>query len=109
LADNIVKLNIRDLEALFNSAIRALAKAGVFAAKVTGIVDATDLETTEQSASQHPLPPCAMKRTVLDQCNPLNVHMLALSLWGRTPMHDVALGAVKRMFSKQGQVHSAPE
>jgi hypothetical protein len=47
LADNIVKLNLRDLEALFNGVIRALAKAGVFAAKVTGIVDATDLETTE--------------------------------------------------------------
>jgi DDE family transposase len=46
LADNIVKLNLRDLEALFNSVIRALAKAGVWAAKVTGIVDATDLETT---------------------------------------------------------------
>jgi hypothetical protein len=46
LADNIVKLNVRDLEALFKSVIRALAKAGVFAAQVTGIVDATDLETT---------------------------------------------------------------
>jgi hypothetical protein len=46
LADNIVKLNLSDLEALFNGVIRALAKAGVFAAKVTGIVDATDLETT---------------------------------------------------------------
>jgi hypothetical protein len=46
LADNIVKLNGRDLEALFNGVIRALAKAGVFAATVTGIVDATDLETT---------------------------------------------------------------
>jgi hypothetical protein len=43
-----VKLHVRDLEALFNGAIRALAKAGVFAAKVTGIVDATDLETTAQ-------------------------------------------------------------
>ena len=31
LADNIVKLNIRDLEALFNGGIRALAKAGVLA------------------------------------------------------------------------------
>jgi Transposase DDE domain len=51
LAENIVKLNLRDLEALFNSAIRALAKAGVFAAKVTGIVDATDLETTEHDES----------------------------------------------------------
>jgi Transposase DDE domain len=48
LADNIVKLNLRDLEALFNRVIRALAQAGVFAAKVTGIVDATDLETTAQ-------------------------------------------------------------
>ena len=48
LADNIVKLNMRDLEALFNGVIRALAKAGVFAAKVTSIADATDLETTAQ-------------------------------------------------------------
>lgn len=48
LADNSVKLNLRDLEALFNRIIRALAQAGVFAAKVTGIVDATDLETTAQ-------------------------------------------------------------
>jgi hypothetical protein len=48
LADNIVKLNLRDLEGLFNSVIQALAKTGVFAAKITGIVDATDLETTAQ-------------------------------------------------------------
>jgi hypothetical protein len=48
LANNIVKLNLRDLEALFNGVIRALAKTGVLAAKVTGIVDATDLETTAQ-------------------------------------------------------------
>jgi hypothetical protein len=48
LADNLVKLNLRDLEALFNRVIEALANAGVFAAKVTGIVDATDLETTAQ-------------------------------------------------------------
>jgi Transposase DDE domain len=48
LAANIVKLNRRDLEALFNGVIRALAKTGVFAANVTGIVDATDLETTAQ-------------------------------------------------------------
>ena len=46
LAANIVQLNVRDLEVLFNHVIRALAKAGVLAAKVTGIVDATDLETT---------------------------------------------------------------
>ena len=48
LADNIVKLNLWDLEAVFNSAIRALARTGVLAAKITGIVDATDLETTAQ-------------------------------------------------------------
>jgi hypothetical protein len=48
LADNIAKLNLRDLEALFNAVIRALAKARIFEPKVTGIVDATDLETTAQ-------------------------------------------------------------
>jgi Transposase DDE domain len=48
LAKNIVKLNLRELEGLFNGAIRALAKAGVFGTKVTGIADGTDLETTER-------------------------------------------------------------
>jgi Transposase DDE domain len=48
LAENIVQLNVRDLEALFNGVIRALAQTGVLAPKVTGIVDATDLETTAQ-------------------------------------------------------------
>jgi Transposase DDE domain len=50
LAKNIVKLNLRDLEVVFNGAIRALAKAGVFAVKVTGIADGTDLETTQRYA-----------------------------------------------------------
>jgi hypothetical protein len=47
LANNIVKLNLRDLECVFNGAIRALAQAGVFSKQVTGIADGTDLETTE--------------------------------------------------------------
>jgi Transposase DDE domain len=46
LANNIVKLNLRELEAVFNGAIRTLVKAGDFGKTVTGIVDATDLETT---------------------------------------------------------------
>jgi hypothetical protein len=49
LAKPIVTLNLRDLEAVFNGSIRALAKAGVFGAKVTGMADGTDLETTERS------------------------------------------------------------
>jgi hypothetical protein len=48
LAAHIVQLTGRDLEGLFHRVIRALAKAGVLAAKVTGIVEATDLETTAQ-------------------------------------------------------------
>ena len=46
LANKLVKLNLRDLAAWFNGTIRALAKAGIFGAKVTGMVDGTDLETT---------------------------------------------------------------
>jgi hypothetical protein len=48
LAKNIVTWNLRDLERVFNGPIRALAKAGGFGAKVTGIADGTDLETTER-------------------------------------------------------------
>ncbi len=46
LAKNIVKWNLRDLEMVFNGAIHALARAGLFEKKVTGIADGTDLETT---------------------------------------------------------------
>lgn len=37
------------MEAAFNGSIRALAKAGGLGAKVTGLADGTDLETTERS------------------------------------------------------------
>lgn len=49
LAKQIVKWNLRDLEAVFNGSIRALAHAGVFGAKVTGMADGTDLATTAHS------------------------------------------------------------
>jgi Transposase DDE domain len=49
LANNMVPCNLRDLEALFNGVIRALAKAGVCGKRVTGMADGTDLETTERS------------------------------------------------------------
>ena len=45
-AKHLVRLHLRFLEAWFTGTMRALARAGVFGAKVTGIVDATDLETT---------------------------------------------------------------
>jgi hypothetical protein len=48
LAKKIVKLNVRDLEGVFNGAIRALAKVGIFGQWVTGIADGTDLETTDR-------------------------------------------------------------
>jgi hypothetical protein len=50
LANNIVKCNLRVLEALFNGVIRALAKVGAFGRWVTGIADGTDLETMERYA-----------------------------------------------------------
>jgi hypothetical protein len=46
LANHLVQLNRRDLEVWCNGTIRALAKAGICGATVTGIIDATDLETT---------------------------------------------------------------
>jgi hypothetical protein len=45
-----VKLNVRDLEALFNGSIWGLVQAGIFGPKVSRILDATDLETTQRYA-----------------------------------------------------------
>jgi len=46
----MVKLNLQDLEALFNGSIWALAQAWVFGPEVTDILDATNLEITERYA-----------------------------------------------------------
>jgi len=48
LAKNIVYWQLPDLEGVFYGVIRALAKTGGFGAKVTGIADGTDLDTTER-------------------------------------------------------------
>jgi hypothetical protein len=46
LANHLVTWNVRDLEAVFNGSMRALAKAGVFGAKVSGMAAGTEVETT---------------------------------------------------------------
>jgi hypothetical protein len=48
LAKNIVNWSLRDLERVFNGAIRTVDKGGIFGAKATGIADGTDLEPTER-------------------------------------------------------------
>jgi hypothetical protein len=77
LAKNIVKWNLRELEAVFNGAIRALAKAGVFGAKVTGIADGTDLETTERYTG------CGqVTRTVRVEDTRGQVHEIEVTVYG---------------------------
>jgi len=77
LAKNIVKWNLRDLEMVFNGAIRALAKAGVFGAKVTGIADGTDLETTEHYTG------CGqVTRTVRLEDTRGRVHAIEVTVYG---------------------------
>jgi hypothetical protein len=77
LADNIVKLNLRDLEAWFNGVIRALAKARIFGPKVTGIVDATDLETTAQYEACGQV---TRKRKITDKHG--KVHEIEVTVYG---------------------------
>jgi hypothetical protein len=81
LANNIVKLNLRDLEAWYNGTIRALAKAGIFGAKVTGIVDATDLETT---AAYEGRGQATRKRKITDK--PGKVHEIGVTVYGWKPI-----------------------
>jgi hypothetical protein len=77
LAKNIVKWNLRDLEMVFNGAIRALAKARVFGTKVTGIADGTDLETTERYTG------CGqVTRTVCLEDTRGQVHAIEVTVYG---------------------------
>src|SRR5262245_47180798 len=77
LAQNIVKWNLRDLEAVFNGAIRALAKAGVFGQRVTGIADGTDLETTARYVGCGQV---TRKRRIEDKQG--KVHELEVTVYG---------------------------
>jgi Transposase DDE domain len=81
LANNLVKLNLRDLEVWFNGTIRALAKAGLFGAKVTGIIDATDLETTAQYEGCGQV---TRKRKVTDKRG--HVHEVEVTVYGWKPI-----------------------
>jgi hypothetical protein len=77
LAKNIVKWHLRDLEMVFNGAIRALAKAGAFGAKVTGIADGMDLETTERYTG------CGqVTRTVRLEDTRGQVHAIEVTVYG---------------------------
>src|SRR6266850_4181015 len=77
LAKNIVKWNLRDLEMVFNGAIRAWAAAGVFGATITGIADGTDLETTERYAG------CGqVTRTVRIEDTRGKVHAIEVTVYG---------------------------
>ncbi len=62
---------------MFNGVIRALAQTGVFATKVTGIVDATDLETTAQYEGCGQV---TRKRKVTDKRG--QVHEIEITVYG---------------------------
>jgi hypothetical protein len=77
LADTIVQLNLQGLEAWFNRVIRALAQAAMFAAKVTGIVEAPDLETTEHDEGWGQV---TRKRTITDKRG--KIHAIEVTVYG---------------------------
>jgi len=77
LANNIVKWNVRDLEAVFNGSIRALAKAGVFGAKVSGIADGTELETTAHYTGRG-----QVTRTVRSEDTRGRMHEIEVTVYG---------------------------
>lgn len=100
LANNIVKWNLRDLEGVFNGSIRALAQAGVFEAQVTGIVDGTDLETTEHYTGCGQV---TRKRRIEDTRG--QVHEIEVTVYGWKVL--LLIDAVTKipLAVKVGQIH----
>jgi hypothetical protein len=100
LANNLVKLNLRDLEVWFNGTIRALAKAGLFGAKGTGIIDATDLETTAQDEGCGHV---TRKRKVTDKRG--HVHEIEVTVYGWKPIVLIDAAPKIPLAVKVGPIH----
>jgi hypothetical protein len=100
LAKNIVKWHLQDLEVVFNGSIRALAKAGVFGAKVTGIADGTDLETTERYTG------CGqVTRTVRLEDKQGQVHEVEVTVYGWKVLLLIDAATKIPLAVKVGQIH----
>jgi hypothetical protein len=69
--------HVRDLEGVCQGTLRALAKAGVCGPKVTGLLEGTDLETTERSTG------CGqVTRTVRIEATRGQMHAIAVTVYG---------------------------
>jgi hypothetical protein len=100
LAKNIVKWNLRQLEAVFNGAIRALAQAGVFGAKVTGIVDGTDVETTKRYTG------CGqVTRTVCLEDKQGRRHAIEVTVYGWKVLLLIDAASKITLAVKVGKIH----
>jgi hypothetical protein len=100
LAKHIVKWHVRELEAVFNGAIRALARAGVFRAKVTGIADGTDVETTERYMG------CGqVTRTVRIEDKQGRMHEIEVTVSGGKVLLLIDAATKIPLAVKVGQIH----
>jgi hypothetical protein len=100
LAKNIVKWNVQDLEVVLNGSSRALAKTGVFGAKVTGIADGTDLETTEHSTG------CGqVTRQVRLEDKQGQVHELEVTVYGWNVLWLIDAATKIPLAVKVGKIH----
>jgi hypothetical protein len=77
LAPNIVKWQLWDLQGVCNGAIRTFAKAGIFGAKVTGMMDSTYLEAIERYSGCGP-----MTRPVWIEDTRGQVHAIEVTVYG---------------------------
>jgi hypothetical protein len=100
LAKQIVRLNLRELESVFHGAIRALAQAGVFEAQVTGIVDGTDLETTERYTGYGQV---TRKRRIEDTRG--QVHEIEVTVYGWKVLLLIDAATKIPLAVKVGKIH----
>jgi hypothetical protein len=101
LANNIVKLHLRDLEVWCNGTMRALATAGSLGAKVTGMVDAPDLETT---AADEGRGQATRQRKLTDKQG--RVHELEVTVYGWKPVVLIDAGTKIPLAVKVVPIHA---
>jgi hypothetical protein len=100
-ANTIVKRNVRDLEFVYNGAIRALAKAKVVGAKVMGMADGTALETTARDTGGGQV---TRQRRIEDTRG--RVHAIAITVYGRTVLLLIDAATKMPLAVKVGKIQA---
>lgn len=77
LANNLVKIAVKQMENFFNNCIKTLARAGIFPRRLRVIIDATDIETQKDFPGAGSV---TREKQIVDKCG--KIKTIEVTVWG---------------------------